>query len=141
MAAPRRVAGPVAAARHRLLGSRLRRGGAGRPGRPARRPDTRTRAGGLAVRYRPVLNGRALGQFHDFIKDHEEAYEAFMRRLLWLIDAPWDAWLVYPGGDEPPRNSRYTSASRGAAVPRGPPAGPRQSRRRERPAARAVPGS
>ena len=47
--------------------------------------------------YRPVLTGRALGQFNDFIKDHEEAYEAFMRRLLWLIDAPWDAWLVYPG--------------------------------------------
>ena len=51
--------------------------------------------------YRPVLTGRALGQFNDFIKDHEEAYEAFMRRLLWLIDAPWDAWMVYPGGDEP----------------------------------------
>ena len=51
--------------------------------------------------YRPVLTGRALGQFNDFVKDHEEVYEAFMQRLLWLIHAPWDAWPVYPGGDEP----------------------------------------
>lgn len=51
--------------------------------------------------YRPVLTGRALGQFNDLITDHEDAYEAFMQRLLWLIDAPWDAWPVYPGGDEP----------------------------------------
>jgi hypothetical protein len=53
------------------------------------------------VSYRPVLTGRALGQFNDFIQDHEKAYEAFMRRVLWLIDAPWDAWPVYPGGGEP----------------------------------------
>lgn len=51
--------------------------------------------------YRPVLTGRALGQFNDLITDHEDAYEAFMQLLLWLIDAPWDAWPVYPGGDEP----------------------------------------
>jgi hypothetical protein len=51
--------------------------------------------------YRPVLTGRALAQFNDFIKGRENAYEAFMRHLLWLIDAPWDAWPVYPGGDEP----------------------------------------
>jgi hypothetical protein len=43
------------------------------------------------VSYRPVLPGRALEQFSDFINDHEQAYEAFMRRVLWLIDAPWDA--------------------------------------------------
>ena len=32
--------------------------------------------------YRPVLTGRALGQFNDFIRDHEEVYEVFMRHLL-----------------------------------------------------------
>jgi hypothetical protein len=53
------------------------------------------------VSYRPVLTGRALEQFSDFIKDYEEAYEAFMRRVAWLIDAPWDAWPVYPGEHEP----------------------------------------
>jgi hypothetical protein len=53
------------------------------------------------VSYRSVLTGRALAQFSDFIQDHEDVYEAFMPRLLWLVDAPWDAWPVYPGGDEP----------------------------------------
>jgi hypothetical protein len=55
------------------------------------------------VSHRPVLTGRALAQYNDFIKDHDhpDAYEAFMRRLLWLVDAPWDAWPVYPGGHEP----------------------------------------
>lgn len=50
--------------------------------------------------YRPVLTGRALEQFND-LKDDVEVYEAFMQHLLWLIDAPWDAWAVYPDGDEP----------------------------------------
>jgi hypothetical protein len=53
------------------------------------------------VSYRPVLTGRALAQFSDFIKDQPDAYDAFMRRLLWLVDVPWDAWPVYPGRDEP----------------------------------------
>ena len=49
---------------------------------PARRPDPCTRAGGLAVSYRPVLTGRALGQFND-------------------------TWPVYPGGGEPADRSRH----------------------------------
>jgi hypothetical protein len=46
------------------------------------------------------MTGRAVGQFND-IMDNEVIYDAFMRKVLWLMDAPWDAWPVYPGGDEP----------------------------------------
>ncbi len=28
-------------------------------------------------------------------------YDALMERIIQLADAPWDAWPVYPGGDEP----------------------------------------
>lgn len=50
--------------------------------------------------YRPTLVGRALTQFND-LKDNEAAYNALMERLARLVDAPWDAWPVYPGGNEP----------------------------------------
>ena len=46
------------------------------------------------------MTGRAVGQFND-IMDNEVVYDAFMRKVLWLMDAPWDAWPVYPGSDEP----------------------------------------
>jgi hypothetical protein len=52
------------------------------------------------VSYRPVLTVRAAAQFADLSKQRE-IYEAFMDRLLQLIDAPWDARLVQPGGGEP----------------------------------------
>ena len=50
--------------------------------------------------YRPALTGRALAQFSD-IKDDKVIYDAPIDKLLWPIDAPWDAWPVYPDGDEP----------------------------------------
>jgi hypothetical protein len=52
------------------------------------------------VSYRPVLTVRAAAQFADLSKQ-QEIYEAFMNRLLPLVDAPWDARLVQPGGGEP----------------------------------------
>jgi hypothetical protein len=52
------------------------------------------------VSYRPALTGRALAQFSD-IKDDKVIYDAPIDKLLWPIDAPWDAWPVYPDGDEP----------------------------------------
>jgi hypothetical protein len=52
------------------------------------------------VSYRPVLTVRAAAQFADLSKQ-QEIYEAFMDRLLHLVGAPWDAWLVQPGGGEP----------------------------------------
>ena len=50
--------------------------------------------------YRPVLTVRAGAQFADLSKQ-QAIYQAFMDRLLKLIDAPWDARLVQPGGGEP----------------------------------------
>ena len=50
--------------------------------------------------YRPVLTVRAAAQFADLSKQ-QAIYQAFMDRLLKLIDAPWDARLVQPGGGEP----------------------------------------
>lgn len=44
--------------------------------------------------------GRAVAQFNDIMSD-EVIYDAFMKKVLWLVDAPWDAWPVYPGDDEP----------------------------------------
>jgi hypothetical protein len=52
------------------------------------------------VSYRPVLAGRAPAQFSALMGD-QAVYDALMSRLLELADAPWDAWPVYPGGDEP----------------------------------------
>jgi hypothetical protein len=52
------------------------------------------------VSYRPVLTVRAAAQFADLSRQ-QEVYEAFMDRLLILVGAPWDAWLVQPGGGEP----------------------------------------
>jgi hypothetical protein len=52
------------------------------------------------VSYRPVLTARAAAQFADLSRQ-QKLYQAFMDRLLKLIDAPWDARLVQPGGGEP----------------------------------------
>lgn len=57
--------------------------------------------------YRPVLTVRAAAQFADLSRQ-QEIYQAFMDRLLKLIDAPWDARLVQPGGGEPEfRETRF----------------------------------
>jgi hypothetical protein len=52
------------------------------------------------VSYRAVLAGYALAQF-DELKDDPAVYGALMPRLARLLDAPWDAWPVRPGGEEP----------------------------------------
>jgi hypothetical protein len=52
------------------------------------------------VSYRPALAGRALAQFND-LKDDQVIYDALMERIVQLADEPWDAWPVYPGGEEP----------------------------------------
>ena len=50
--------------------------------------------------YRPTLIGRALAQFDD-LKDDKVIYDALMERIVRLVDAPWDAWPVYPDREEP----------------------------------------
>lgn len=50
--------------------------------------------------YRPTLAGRALAQFND-LKDDQVIYDALMERIVRLAAEPWDAWPVYPGGEEP----------------------------------------
>jgi len=52
------------------------------------------------VSYRPALIGRAPAQFSDLMGD-KAIYDALMERIIQLADAPWDAWPVYPDGDEP----------------------------------------
>jgi hypothetical protein len=52
------------------------------------------------VSYRPVLTVRAAAQFADRSRQ-QQIYDAFMDRLLQLVDSPWDARLVQPGGGEP----------------------------------------
>jgi hypothetical protein len=42
----------------------------------------------------------AIAQFSDLMGD-KVSYDALMERIIQLVDAPWDAWPVYPGGDEP----------------------------------------
>ena len=42
-----------------------------------------------------MLVGRAQNQFADLI-DNDLAYDALMERIIRLVDAPWDAWPVYP---------------------------------------------
>jgi hypothetical protein len=53
------------------------------------------------VSYRPALTGRAFGQFSDLLRDRPDAYAALAARLTRLVDEPWDAWPVQPGGGEP----------------------------------------
>jgi hypothetical protein len=53
------------------------------------------------VSYRPALTGRAFGQFSDLLRDRPDAYAALATRLTRLVDEPWDAWQVQPGGGEP----------------------------------------
>lgn len=53
-----------------------------------------------------MLVGRAQHQFADLI-DHPFAYDAFMERILRLVDAPWDAWLVYPDRQQTYRETQF----------------------------------
>jgi hypothetical protein len=53
------------------------------------------------VSYRPALTGRAFGQFSDLLRDRPDAHAALAARLTRLVDEPWDAWQVQPGGGEP----------------------------------------
>lgn len=46
-----------------------------------------------------MLVERAQNQFTDLLDNHL-AYDALMERIIRLVDAPWDAWPVYPD-DEP----------------------------------------
>lgn len=49
--------------------------------------------------YRPGPD-RAPAQFSDLMGD-KAIYDALIERIIQLADAPWDAWPVYPGADEP----------------------------------------
>ncbi len=51
--------------------------------------------------YRPALTGRAFGQFSGLLRDRPDAYAPLAERLTQLVDEPWDAWPVQPGGNEP----------------------------------------
>lgn len=53
-----------------------------------------------------MLIGRAQAQFADLL-DHPNAYDAFMERILRLIDAPWDAWPVYPNDQPDYRETQF----------------------------------
>lgn len=53
-----------------------------------------------------MLIGRAQDQFTDLI-DHPNAYDALMERILRLIDAPWDAWPVYPDDQPDYRETQF----------------------------------
>lgn len=47
-----------------------------------------------------MLTGRALTQLRDLQND-PTVYRALMDRVVRLVEEPWDAWAVYPAGDEP----------------------------------------
>jgi hypothetical protein len=53
-----------------------------------------------------MLIGRAQDQFADLI-DHPHAYDALMERILRLVDAPWDAWPVYPDDHPDYRETQF----------------------------------
>lgn len=53
-----------------------------------------------------MLIGRAQNQFADLI-DHSNAYDALMERIIRLVDAPWDAWPVYPHGQPDYRETQF----------------------------------
>lgn len=53
-----------------------------------------------------MLIGRAQSQFTDLI-DHPSAYDALMERIVRLVDAPWDAWPVYPDGQPDYRETQF----------------------------------
>lgn len=46
-----------------------------------------------------MLVGHAQNQFADLI-DNRRAYDTLTERIIRLVDAPWDAWPVYPDDDE-----------------------------------------
>jgi hypothetical protein len=71
------------------------------------------------VGYRPALIGRAPAQFSDLMGD-KAIYDALMERIIQLADAPWDAWPVYPGGDEAEFRKIIASANGCAIHPRSP---------------------
>jgi hypothetical protein len=53
-----------------------------------------------------MLIERAQNQFADLI-DHHLAYEALMERIIRLVDAPWDAWPVYPDDESGFRETQF----------------------------------
>jgi hypothetical protein len=52
------------------------------------------------VTYRAALTGRALSQFSD-LTAVPGVYAVLMERIVQLTEAPWDAWAVPAGGNEP----------------------------------------
>jgi hypothetical protein len=63
-------------------------------------PDSRSRLGVSRVSYLPARTSRASAQFND-LASRRDIDHALMYRLLQLVEAPWDAWPVQPGGGEP----------------------------------------
>src|SRR5437879_13356394 len=58
-----------------------------------------------------MMIGRAPAQFNDLMRD-KVAYEALMECILRVVQAPWDARPIYPGGDEPPaRETEFSTHS------------------------------
>lgn len=53
-----------------------------------------------------MLVGHARNQFVDLIDNHL-AYDALMERIIRLVDAPWDAWPVYPDDDPEYRETQF----------------------------------
>jgi hypothetical protein len=53
-----------------------------------------------------MLIGRAQNQFADLIDNHP-VYDALMERIIRLVDAPWDAWPVYPDYDPEYRETQF----------------------------------
>ncbi len=53
-----------------------------------------------------MLIGRAQNQFADLI-DHPNAYDTLMERIIRLVDAPWDAWPVYPDDQPDYRETQF----------------------------------
>jgi hypothetical protein len=53
-----------------------------------------------------MLIGRAQNQFADLIDNHR-AYAALMERIVRLVDAPWDAWKIYPNDDPDYRETQF----------------------------------
>jgi len=53
-----------------------------------------------------MMIGRAQAQFVNLI-DHPNVYDALMERIIRLIDAPWDAWPVYPDDQPDYRETQF----------------------------------
>lgn len=53
-----------------------------------------------------MLIGRAQHQFTDLIDNHD-VYDVLMERIVRLVDAPWDAWPVYPDTEPDYRETEF----------------------------------